>query len=221
MTDRSVISLGGPEVPRVVDKQQRKREIALASIDLLARNGFATTSVSQIAQAAGVGKGTIYEYFDTKEELISFALVVWIEELAVDVERRLEGVDDPEERLRALAQGSVEVFISDERSIQVAIKLFQDMLTSGPALGTDLVREAFRGLRQAIIDTLLDGISRGTFRPEIARDAERIAINLTAYLDGIGLHYYMSQRFFDLREQVDHQVDLLLESLWVVPEERR
>ena len=51
------------------------------------------------------------------------------------------------------------------------------------------------------------------FRPEVARDAERIAINLTAYLDGIGLHYCMSKDYIDLKQQVDFHIAHLLPSL--------
>ena len=60
---------------------------------------------------------------------------------------------------------------------------------------------------------LLEGVSKGVFRPEIAKDAEKIAINLAAYLDGIALHHFMSKDFFDLKEQVDSYLEELLGSL--------
>ena len=135
---------------------------------------------------------------------------------------QLGGVEDPEERLRLLARVTMEPFLHDERTVKIAIVIFQVMLSGGsrrPA--RDLVREAFRGLRQAVVDTLLDGVARGVFRPEIAREAEKIAINLTAYLDGVGLHYYMGERFFDLMEQVDFQIEQLLPSLRAIPEASR
>jgi hypothetical protein len=79
--------------------------------------------------------------------------------------------------------------------------------------GHDLIREGFREFRKIITDILLEGVSKAIFRPEIAKDAEKIAINLAAYLDGIGLHYYMSKNYFDLKEQVDAYLEELLESL--------
>jgi AcrR family transcriptional regulator len=206
-------------VPRIVDKKERRKEIALKSVDLFAAQGFEKTPVGQVAQAAGVGKGTIYEYFDSKEELFSEAIVAWVEELDREARHRFEGIRDPEERLRRLCQVAMEPFLHDERTVRIAIVMFQMLLSDQsrrPA--RDLVRRAFRGFRQAIVDTLLDGVASGAFRPGIARDAERIATNLTAYLDGVGLHYYMGGRFFDLMEQVDFHIEHLLPSLRAAPE---
>ena len=68
-------------------------------------------------------------------------------------------------------------------------------------------------LRKTLVDTLLDGVSQGVFKPEIAIDAEKIAINLFAYLDGIGFHYIIGKSHFDLMEQVNFYLDNLIEQL--------
>jgi AcrR family transcriptional regulator len=209
-------------MPRIVDKEERRRQIALKSIDLFAAQGFEKTPVSQVAEAAGVGKGTIYDYFDSKEELFSEAIVAWVALLDQEARRRLEGVVDPEERLRQLCRVAMEPFLHDERTVRIAIEMFQMLLSdSGRRPARDLVRRAFRGFRQAVVDTLLDGVASGAFRPGIARDAEKIATNLTAYLDGVGLHYYMGERFFDLMEQVDFHVEHLLPGLRAASKETR
>lgn len=57
-------------MPKIVRKNQKKRAIVLASIELFAKDGFAKTSVDSIAKAADVGKGTVYLYFHSKEEII-------------------------------------------------------------------------------------------------------------------------------------------------------
>lgn len=59
---------------RKVDKNEKKRAIALAAIPLLAEHGLAKTSVESIAISANVAKGTVYLYFKTKEEII---LEIW------------------------------------------------------------------------------------------------------------------------------------------------
>lgn len=51
-------------------KQQTKRAILEAAITLFSENGFEATSIEQIARVAGVGKGTVYGYFQTKREII-------------------------------------------------------------------------------------------------------------------------------------------------------
>lgn len=207
------VFLRGPEVPKLVDKEQKKRQIALTAVEVFAEHGFEATSISQIAEAAGIGKGTVYEYFESKEDLITHAMTAWVEQMSQAAAGELEGIEDPPRRLRRFAELSMQAFLSDERVARVAIAMFQALLSGGVPAHHDLIREMFQGFRKTITDILLDGVARGVFRPEVARDAERIAINLTAYLDGIGLHYYMSRSYFDLEEQVGYQVEQLLASL--------
>ncbi|MBW1820843.1 MAG: TetR family transcriptional regulator C-terminal domain-containing protein, partial [Deltaproteobacteria bacterium] len=71
--------------------------------------------------------------------------------------------------------------------------------------------------RKIVVDTLLDGVSKGIFRPEIARDAEKIAINLLAYIDGISLHSILSKNYFDLKEQIDLYMQNLIHEISVDP----
>lgn len=200
-------------MPRVVDKEQKKRQIALQAVDVFAERGFEATSISQIAEAVGIGKGTVYEYFESKEDLIAHAMTAWVEQASLAVAGQLEGVDQPALRLRRFAELSMQAFLSDERTARIGIAMFQALLSGGVPPHHELIREMFQGFRKTITDILLDGVSRGDFRPEVARDAEKIAINLTAYLDGIGLHYYMSRSYFDLKEQVGFQIDQLLRGL--------
>ena len=58
----------------IVDKIQKRKDIALSCKDLFVQNGINSLTISQIAKVAGVGKGTIYEYFSNKEEIV-FELV--------------------------------------------------------------------------------------------------------------------------------------------------
>ena len=70
-------------MPKIVDKPKRRREIAIAAMDLFARKGFERTSVREIAEVCGIAKGSVYDYFVTKEdiliELVKLALETWQE----------------------------------------------------------------------------------------------------------------------------------------------
>lgn len=48
----------------------RTQELLEAALQVFARNGYRSTRLDDVAEAAGVTKGTIYHYFDTKEELL-------------------------------------------------------------------------------------------------------------------------------------------------------
>lgn len=54
---------------RAAQKEARPREIVQAALEIFARDGFAGTRLDDVADRVGISKGTIYLYFDTKEEL--------------------------------------------------------------------------------------------------------------------------------------------------------
>ena len=55
---------------RIIDKDEKRCDIALASIKLFCEKGIQQTSIDEIAKSAGVAKGTIYLYFKNKEEIV-------------------------------------------------------------------------------------------------------------------------------------------------------
>ncbi|MBE9530214.1 MAG: TetR/AcrR family transcriptional regulator, partial [Proteobacteria bacterium] len=59
-----------------MSKNEKKNQIIEAAAQIFAKNGFSGTIMAEIAHCAGIGKGTIYEYFKSKEELF-FAVFEW------------------------------------------------------------------------------------------------------------------------------------------------
>jgi AcrR family transcriptional regulator len=55
---------------REAKKQKTKKAILEAAIFLFSDNGYENTSIENIAKIAGVGKGTVYGYFQTKKEIL-------------------------------------------------------------------------------------------------------------------------------------------------------
>ena len=62
-------------VPKVIEprwerrKDARPGELAAAALELFVERGFAATRLDDVAKRAGVSKGTLYLYFDSKEDL--------------------------------------------------------------------------------------------------------------------------------------------------------
>ena len=59
-----------PRAARLADKEGRRRSILVAARRVLLTQPDRFASVEQVAAAAGLAKGTIYLYFDSKEELV-------------------------------------------------------------------------------------------------------------------------------------------------------
>ena len=66
-------------MPKIVDHEKRRAEIAETAANLIARGGLESATVREIANASGYSKGIVEHYFDGKSELISAALA-WANE---------------------------------------------------------------------------------------------------------------------------------------------
>jgi AcrR family transcriptional regulator len=74
----------------VMSRRERKKadlraQIISTAIRLFSRHGFGGVTVEKIAEAADIGKGTIYNYFSTKEDIV----VAFLAEIEVRVQARL------------------------------------------------------------------------------------------------------------------------------------
>ena len=66
--------------PKVVNKEQRRKDIASSCLELIHDVGIKKLTVAQVAKTAGIGKGTIYEYFENKDDIIFEIINIHIEE---------------------------------------------------------------------------------------------------------------------------------------------
>jgi len=66
--------------PRKVNKEEKRRAVALSCSKLLHEVGMKNLTVAQVAKTAGIGKGTVYEYFENKEDIIFEIINIHIEE---------------------------------------------------------------------------------------------------------------------------------------------
>lgn len=198
-----------------VDKEQRRREVVQAAMDLFAHQGFEGTSISQIATAAGIGKATVFDYFASKEELIQFAVGHWLEGWMETLDASIVGIDDPEERLLTYALGSMQAFLDDEQGLKLMLSLWQLGIQGGldALMHSPVMESVWAGARASLTATILDGVATGVFRPDVAPKASAIALNLLVYLDGIGMYHLMLGGSIDVLEQIRLHVAQLLDSM--------
>lgn len=200
-------------VAKLIDKDQKRREIARAAMKVFSEHGFDAASMKLVAGAAGVGKGTIYEYFASKDEMIAAAIHIWLEDIIEGARSLCQQIEDPELCLRTFVKESMVQFTKDQVAIQTSISVFQVILSNlDNTQWFAPIRSAFTDTWNVIVQIIMDGNEKGTFNISSPEEAKRIAINLVAFLDGICLHYYASGGRFDLMTQVDYYMKHLLEN---------
>ncbi|MEY1661863.1 TetR/AcrR family transcriptional regulator [Isoalcanivorax beigongshangi] len=75
--------------------RQREREILDAALALFLEHGEDRVTVEMIADQVGIGKGTIYKHFETKNEIYLLLMIRYEEDLA-ELFRSIDGEDDRE-----------------------------------------------------------------------------------------------------------------------------
>ena len=149
----------------IVNKEEKRRAIAIACSGLLLERGIGDLTISELAKTAGVGKGTIYEYFENKEDIVFEIISTFMAEF----EKRLLGVVDEATDTKAKIFHFFSMLFEDE-SYQKQLKTYQEYLAISLTNGTEQMvafskacREKFQQILSRIIE---DGIARGEIREE-------------------------------------------------------
>jgi AcrR family transcriptional regulator len=147
---------GAGDAPLTARAQARKQEIIRTSEALFSDQGYAQTRMSDIADAAGVTKGLLYWYFESKEALVAEVLVDIREQLREAQRRAVEPVEEPLAKVYVGTVASVRFVLEHARLFQVNIPGSSDLWE---VYGASAVVHA--------ADTaaaLLDGQQRGSIR---------------------------------------------------------
>jgi len=87
-------------MPKIVDHERRRDEIALIACRVVAQHGFEQATIVRIARAAGCTTGMIAHYFDTKQDIIVAALRLILRR----IEQRLTHADGAADLLTLLSE---------------------------------------------------------------------------------------------------------------------
>ncbi len=137
-------------------------KILSAAASLFAQYGIKKTTVEEIAQRAGIGKGTLYLYFKSKEEIFA-AVMDRVGMLFLDrLETTIKGAESPSEKIGAMIRmrfAFIKEMLSDLHFSREALYELRD----------DIIRhqEKFMLRELEIVQGILeDGVRRGEFALE-------------------------------------------------------
>jgi len=148
----------------IVDKEAKRKAIALSCVELLLDKGINKLTISQIAKTAGVGKGTIYEYFKNKDAIVFEIITLFIEE--------------HKELLRSIGSSNKPTkekvfdffFLLHKDENQGHLKIYREFLAIALHSGTeDMVKFSMAcrsGFIEILQQILQDAIDRGEIKAE-------------------------------------------------------
>lgn len=88
----------------IVDKEQKRRDIALSCRRLFVSKNMNSVTISEIAKEAGVGKGTLYEYFKNKEEIVFELVDILLQEHSIKLQKDFQALSSVREKVKKFAE---------------------------------------------------------------------------------------------------------------------
>ena len=175
--------------------KDKKDRIIEAAARVFAQKGYAGSSVADIAVKAEIGKGTIYAYFDSKEDLF-FAVFEWFmlqTGTAAKVSVSHLG-GSATQRLEVLSDSIMGMWDEIQDVFTLTIEFWA---ASSSSQIRDRFKEAFRRLynefRGLVVALIRDGIERGEFRSDV--DSASIAAALVGTWDALFIQAWFEKKF--------------------------
>ena len=185
----------------------KRERILRAAIDVFAESGYFNAKVTDIAKAAGVADGTIYLYFDGKEELLTTIFREHTRNYLQSLERDLAPVRRPEERIRIAIRHHLETLGRDRALAVVAQVELRHSIKYMSLLSHQEVGDYLGILRKIVEQGQADGVFRRTLHPQLVAKA------LFGVLDEMVTSWMLSDKEYALADQADGVADFVLNGL--------
>jgi AcrR family transcriptional regulator len=147
-------------------RAERRAELLSTAAEVFASQGYAATTIRQVADAAGILGGSLYYHFDSKESMADEILSTFLDDMWAAYERVLDAGLGARETLEALV---VESFRSIDRH-RPAVVVYQNEskhLAAGERFGYLL--DSHRRFERMWTELLERGVAEGAFRADLDR----------------------------------------------------
>jgi len=145
-------------------KTADKRTVILdAALKTFVKRGYTETKVAEIASEAGVAEGTLYNYFQNKEDLL---LALFDEKwggIIEGIRKKISRLDDPNKKLKAIFS---QVVIMFKKNRQLAELFMVDVKQSSIFLNNYTINRVVEFL-DIIEEVLVEGKQKGVYRRDL------------------------------------------------------
>jgi AcrR family transcriptional regulator len=197
-------------------KAERPKEILEAAFEEFSRNGYAAATLEQVAERAGVTKGTIYVYFDSKEHLFISMVRDFTKatlDTVIEMFERHEG--STADLLRAQFSFIYEHIVGDRRRREVLRMLIAES-SRFPALADRYHEEIHRPCHDLLQRAIQRGIDRGEIRRSAIIECPQVIIAPIALVD-LWMILYDTRQPLDLKAYFNAHIELVLNGLLTKP----
>lgn len=158
-------------------REEKKNLIMNVALELFAADGFYSTTISKIANEAGISKGLLYNYFESKDDLIRTIIFAGLDDIDKFIDPDRDGILTREELVFAIDK----LFDLMKEDIHFW-KLYFTLFVQTPVL------RLVEGRLQEIVGKYISMLT-AYFESRNCDDPEAEALIFGAMLDGIGMHF--------------------------------
>jgi len=171
-------------MPKIVDKKKKAEAISDAALKVFRERGYNKARMVDIAQMAGIGKGTLYEYFKDKADILRFAFDQYFSVFSEGVLKAMKEKTKPSEKILSLIDFALQHAAEWEDHCAVYVDYF------GAARTEQGKRFSLSGIYAEMKDILENLIKEAQSAGEIDEqfDPGAVAELLLSIYDGIILH---------------------------------
>jgi AcrR family transcriptional regulator len=193
---------GVTNLPRYQRRREKTRhELLTAAKKTLAEKGFHNTKITDIAQAANIGVGTFYLYYETKEVLFLELVKETAPALREEIERARATMTSPTEKMRVAT-------LTFFRFAQANRELFKIIFGHGNTFNT-LLRQVYETFVTDAIERITDGIQQQAFRPLPPPVVANALVGMSAQV----VSWWIEQDQLSAEEMADTMTDFIFHGL--------
>jgi TetR/AcrR family fatty acid metabolism transcriptional regulator len=194
--------------PRPDVSQERITQILEAAVNVFARAGLHNARMDDIAEEAGLSKGAIYWYFDSKDEII-ITILDNLFQREMDDMRALQSTErTASQRLMDFATHAMQDVIQVQAILPIAYEFISASYRRDEV--SNALEQYYNSYMEILIPIIQEGIDQGEFRPE---DPEEIAIAVGTVFEGTLNLWAYNPKLVDPQRHVLSSMRLLLEGI--------
>ena len=198
-------------MPIIVDKAKKRDAILNAAMVVFSREGYHRAKMEAVAKEAGIGKGTVYEYFRSKTDLFLALHEHMVSELKGFYLKELSDVHGPDLLLERFIKAAFNSFRLWEPFFLVFFDFWSHVGRSEhQELFQTRLKQAYSLSREEVAAIISAGVAAGSFRPV---DPLLTAAGILACLDGLVVQWLCDRQAFDLDRMCEELTGGVLRNL--------
>ena len=186
----------------IVNKEEKRSNIACSCKDILLQHGIKNLTISQIAKTAGVGKGTIYEYFENKEDIVFEIITMFITEH----EKKLFEITNQNISTKDKLFHFFYMIHEDENSHK-QLNIYREFLAISMTNGTQEMVDFNIKCRGKFTDILGQIVKEGVMKGEIRTESHEMVSALLTFKLGLVVETHTVT--LDPKEEITHFLNAL------------